>query len=168
MRAVAEPPRGSRMRRASGARDLSKQRLRVWVRLLRATRAVENEIRERFRREFDVTLPRFDVMAALDRAEEGLTMTALSRALMVSNGNVTGIIERLAADGLVVREIEDADRRAIRVRLTQQGRETFAAMARAHEGWIDDLLSDLTQRDAEALSPHLDRIRRASRNEEQA
>lgn len=142
---------------------LSKQRLRVWVRLLRATRTVENEIRERFRREFDVTLPRFDVMSALDRADGGLTMTALSRELMVSNGNVTGIIERLAAGGLVLRETEDADRRAVRVRLTRKGQATFAAMAAAHEGWINELLGDVSHADAAELLPRLDRVRGADR-----
>ncbi len=142
--------------------------MRVWVQLLRATRAVENEIRERFRREFDVTLPRFDVMAALDRAEQGLTMTALSRALMVSNGNVTGIVERLVTDGLVARGTQDEDRRAIRVRLTQKGRAAFAEMAGAHEVWINELLTDLTNADAEEMLPRLDRIRRAGRNGGQA
>jgi len=78
----------------------AKPRLRVWLRLLRTTRHLENELRERLRQEFDTTLPRFDVLSALERAEAGLTMTELSRALMVSNGNVTGIIERLVGDGL--------------------------------------------------------------------
>ena len=90
----------------------SKQRLRLWLRLLRAARAIEAELRERLRDEFDMTLPQFDVMAALARKGAGMTMTELSRLLMVSNGNVTGIIDRLVAERLVVRQAHDDDRRA--------------------------------------------------------
>ena len=81
----------------------SKQRLRLWIRLLRTARAIEAELRERLRKEFAVTLPQFDVMATLSRKKDGMSMTELSRMLMVSNGNVTGIIDRLATEGLVLR-----------------------------------------------------------------
>lgn len=122
---------------------LSKQRLRLWLRLLRTTRFLEADIRERLRAEFDTTLPRFDVLAGLFRSENGLTMTELSRALMVSNGNVTGIVDRLVSDGLVVRVPIEGDRRATRVALTERGRERFADMATAHETWINNLLAPL-------------------------
>ena len=81
----------------------SKERLRLWIRMLRASRTIEAELRERLRQEFDTTLPRFDVMAALYRAPEGMLMSSLSRFLLVSNGNVTGIVDRLVSEGLVTR-----------------------------------------------------------------
>ncbi|MEM7427931.1 MAG: MarR family transcriptional regulator [Pseudomonadota bacterium] len=130
----------------------SKARLRLWVRLLRTSRAVENEIRERLRTEFDVTLPRFDVLAALFRQPDGMLMSELSRFLMVSNGNVTGIIDRLVADGLVERAKRNGDRRTSMVRLTPKGRTDFETMARTHESWINDLLGGLPPDEVEAVS----------------
>ena len=134
----------------------SKQRLRWWLRLLRASRAIESELRDRLRRTFGITLPQFDVMAALARAPEGMTMTELSRVLMVSNGNSTGIIERLVADGFVAREAIPGDRRGVRVRLTAEGSARFANMADVHEGWVDELLSEFDKAEAEVLIGHLD------------
>ena len=121
----------------------SKERLRTWLKLLQAARGVEAELRDRMRREWGTTLPRFDVMAALHRAEGGLTMGALSGALRVSNGNVTGLVDRLVEDGVVRREAVVGDRRAHRVRLTEEGRAAFEAMARLHEAWVDELLSPI-------------------------
>jgi DNA-binding MarR family transcriptional regulator len=101
--------------------------------------------------EYNTTLPRFDVLAALYRAEKGMKMSELSSELMVSNGNVTGIIERLVADGLVVRVSVENDRRAMLVRLTRKGREDFAAMAGVHRGWVDELLGGLDEDAARQL-----------------
>lgn len=136
--------------------SLSKQRLRLWIRILRAARAIEAEVRDRLRVNFDVTLPQFDVMAALERKPDGMTMTELSRFLMVSNGNVTGIIDRLVTDKLVARQAPANDRRAIIVRLTPRGLKDFTAMAKAHQGWVDNLLSDFNAAEAETLIHHLD------------
>ena len=136
------------------AEPLSKQRLRLWLRMLRTTRCVEAELREQLRLEFDTTLPRFDVMAALARkeaGEAGMTMTALSRHLLVSNGNVTGIVDRLVQDGLAVRTTSEADRRTTYVRLSDSGTRRFAVMAATHERWIDELLGDLDQADIDKL-----------------
>ena len=104
--------------RTPAASVASKTRLRLWIRLLRVTRLLDGELRERLRREFDATLPRFDVMAALYRAPDGMIMSEVSRFLMVSNGNVTGIVNRLAGDGLVKRAQRRDDRRTSIVRLT--------------------------------------------------
>ncbi len=120
-----------------GEEPPSKQRLRLWIRLLRVTRFIEGEIRERLRREMDTTLPRFDVMAALSRADAPMTMSELSRYLMVSNGNVTGIIDRLVDDGLVSRTPLEGDRRSNLVALTEAGENSFVEMAAAHESWVD-------------------------------
>jgi len=137
----------------------SKARLRLWIRLLRATRMVEGETRERFKREFNVTVPRFDVLAALYRKPAGMLMSEISRFLLVSNGNVTGIVDRLATDGFVVRAQRDGDRRTSFVRLTAKGRAAFADMSAAHETWIDKLLGNVTAREAEQLSAKLKSFR---------
>ena len=134
----------------SMVRPVSKQRLRLWLRMLRATRGIESELRERLRKEFDVTLPQFDVMAALARKEDGMSMTELSRSLMVSNGNVTGIIDRLAAEKLVLRQAPANDRRSYIVRLTPKGAAHFAGMAKAHEAWVDGLLADIGATESDA------------------
>jgi DNA-binding MarR family transcriptional regulator len=137
----------------------SKERLRLWIRLLRASRIVENELQGRLKREFETTLPRFDVMAALNRAPDGMLMSDLSRYLLVSNGNVTGIVDRLVKDGFVARTRRDGDRRTSIVSLTAEGAAAFRAMAAAHEGWIDDLLGDVGEGDARRLSSMLKTFR---------
>ncbi len=141
------------------ARDKgSKARLRLWLRMLKSTRQVEAVLRERLRAEFDTTLPRFDVMAALARYDQGLKMSALSGVLRVSNGNVTGIVDRLADDGVVVRVQVPGDRRASLVRLTRKGHEEFARQAAAHQAWIGELLSEITDAEADLMSARLDAL----------
>ncbi len=139
-------------------RQLSKQRLRLWLRMLSAQREVEGYLREKLRAEHDSTLPRFDVMSALDRYRDGLRMSDLSAKLKVSNGNVTGIVERLAGEGLVERAVVDGDRRAMLVRLTPEGIQRFAEMAAAHETWVDEKLSDFTAAELDTLIKLLDRL----------
>jgi DNA-binding MarR family transcriptional regulator len=143
---------------------VSKQRLRLWIRLLRTARAIEAKLRERLRVEFATTLPQFDVMAALARKSTGMTMTELSRFLMVSNGNVTGIIDRLVADNLVLRRAPAEDRRAIVVRLTPKGTSQFSQIAKVHEGWVDELLSDFDSAESEVVIQHLDGLATRIRN----
>lgn len=144
----------------------SKARLRLWLKLLKATKHVEAELRESLRTSFGTTLPRFDVMAALYRAEAGLKMSELSSVLRVSNGNVTGIVDRLVEDGILVRVPVDNDRRATTVRLTQSGREQFAAMAARHEVWIDDMLSSIDLSEIRAMADQLERIASKNRKRE--
>lgn len=148
--------------------ETSKDRLRLWLRVLKATRAVESEIRENLRRDFATTLPRFDVMAALVQHEDGLKMSQLSGVLKVSNGNVTGIIERLVEDGHVQREPVPGDRRASLVRMTPQGREEFARQAAAHEGWIDQMFADVPPEAAQAMAEALDAVARRLENKEKS
>jgi len=133
----------------------SKARLRLWLRILKVQRILERDLRERLRVEFDTTLPRFDVLAALHRAGAGLTMGELSGVLRVSNGNVTGIIDRLVADGLVERLPVEGDRRAMVVRLTATGTAHFAEQAKAHEAWVSELLSSVERDEAETLTAAL-------------
>jgi DNA-binding MarR family transcriptional regulator len=135
---------------------ISKERLRLWLRLLRASRGIENELRERLRVEFNITLPQFDVLAALARHPTSITMTELSRELMVSNGNVTGIVQRLVDDGLIERTSVPGDRRAFYVSLTKTGAGAFARMAAQHEQWVDALLGDYGKADVALLIGHLD------------
>jgi len=144
-----------------GGAPHSKQSLRLWLRMLSCTTRIENIIRERLRREFGTTLPRFDVLAALDRNREGLSMGELSRFLMVSNGNVTGVVSRLEADGLIKRTPSKRDRRTHCVKLTAKGRRQFERMAEVHEGWIDELFSGISTAEAETLLCHLERVQRS-------
>ncbi|THH38051.1 MarR family transcriptional regulator [Aliishimia ponticola] len=133
----------------------AKDRLRLWLRLLKLTRRTEAELRDRLRSDFATTLPRFDVMAALSQHEDGLKMSHLSAVLRVSNGNVTGIVDRLVDEGFVERRPVAGDRRAMIVRLTKSGRDEFARQAAAHEGWIDALLQDIPAEEARQLSARL-------------
>jgi len=137
----------------------SKARLRLWIRLLRASRLIEGVTRERLKAQFNATLPRFDVMAALYRKPDGMLMSEISRFLMVSNGNVTGIVDRLVSDGYVVRSQRNGDRRTSFVSLTRKGRAAFADMAAAHESWVDELLGGISVRDTEQLSAKLKSFR---------
>ena len=125
--------------------------LRLWVRLLTCTTLIEGGIRKRLRERFDVTLPRFDLMAQLDKAPEGLTLSDLSKRMMVSNGNMTALVERLVQTGHLARRTSDSDRRAQVVRLTDLGRAEFRAMAAEHEGWIAEMFEGLTRREVEEL-----------------
>ncbi|MCK2169224.1 MarR family winged helix-turn-helix transcriptional regulator [Thalassospira xiamenensis] len=131
--------------------DISKARLRAWLQVLRVSRKIEGELREKMRLEFGSTLPRFDVMAALYRSRDGMRMSELSSALMVSNGNVTGIVDRLVTEGMLVRVPVENDRRASIVRLTEAGEKDFAERALVHEGWVSELFSDLSASDADTL-----------------
>ena len=139
-----------------------KELLRLWLRALTFTNMVEQRVRTRLRVEFGVTLPRFDVMAALyDAPEEGLSMGEVSRRLKVSNGNVTGIVERLKKEGLIQRRTKPDDRRSQLVRLTDSGRTTFEEMAEAHEGWIASMLSGLSEEEVEQLKNLLGKGKRS-------
>lgn len=137
----------------------SKARLRLWLRILGVSRLIETELRERLRAGFDTTLPRFDVLAALSRSREGLKMSELSGVLRVSNGNVTGIVDRLVADGLVARAPVEGDRRATTVRLTARGVDDFARLAAAHEIWVDELLGSVPVAEADQLIAKLQAVR---------
>lgn len=136
----------------------AKERLRLWLRLLKSSRLIEARLRENLRLEFGSTLPRFDVMAALSRYADGLKMSQLSDVLRVSNGNITGIVDRLAQDGILVRVPVPGDRRAALVRMTQRGHQEFARQAIAHQAWIDTMLGDFTGAEALELSGRLDAL----------
>jgi DNA-binding MarR family transcriptional regulator len=131
------------------------QALRLWLRLLSCTVRIEEKIRLRLRREFNTTLPRFDLMAQLERTAAGLRMNELSRQLMVSGGNVTGITDQLEREGLVVRTPCPGDRRAFTVKLTLTGLKRFREMATRHEQWIVELLGGLTGEEQESMISEL-------------
>ncbi len=135
-----------------------KDELRLWLRLLSCTRLVEAEMRRRLRVRFDTTLPRFDLMAQLAREPGGLTAGEVSRRMMVTGGNVTGLVARLSEEGVIERGAA-ADRRAVTLRLTAQGRREFARQSAAHEAWIAELLDGLGAADRSALLRLLDRTR---------
>lgn len=137
--------------------------LRLWLRLLTCTQLVEKEVRTRLREQFATTLPRFDLMAQLERAPQGLKMNELSSRMMVTGGNVTGIADQLVAEGLVDRLAVAGDRRACRVRLTPKGRRTFREMAREHEGWIVGAFATLNDRELATLYRLLGKVKEHAR-----
>ena len=139
------------------------QELRLWLRLLTCTTLIEGEIRSRLRENFDVTLPRFDLMAQLDKAPNGMTLGELSQRMMVSNGNVTGLVERLVSLNLVERRPAPNDRRAMIVTLTPEGRRTFRSLARTHEGWIAAIFSDLSQLEMDTIMKLLSKTKTSAR-----
>ncbi len=139
----------------------SKQSLRLWIRLLTCSTTIEKKMRAMLIERFDTTLPRFDVLAGLDRAPEGLTMSELSSLLLVSNGNLTAIVSRLVDDGLVTRTQSRTDRRVLRVKLTAKGRRDFRAMAAEHEKWIEQLFADLGDIEIDNLLAGLNNVRAA-------
>ena len=148
----------SRPDRETAARADDHRALRLWLRLLTCTQLVERRVRSRLRSRFRTTLPRFDLMSQLERHPRGLKMNELSRRMMVTGGNVTGIVDQLAKEGLVERTA-DADRRAYRVRLTHAGERAFAEMARAHEEWIVEILSGLARREHAELFALLAKVK---------
>jgi DNA-binding MarR family transcriptional regulator len=125
----------------SRVNDQDHQALKLWLRLLACTTRIEDQIRQRLRHDFATTLPRFDLLAQLERHPQGLAMRELSQRLMVTGGNVTGITDQLEAEGLVQREPHATDRRSYTVKLTPAGKRQFKRMAATHEGWIVELLS---------------------------
>ncbi len=144
------------------ARDPERDRLRLWIKLFDTTHMIEREVRSRLRARFACTLPQFDVMSVLVRTQDGITMGDLSRRLRVSNGNVTGVIERLVKERAVKRWSPPADRRTSLVALTASGRRAFERMAAVHKQWIDEMLGALGDDDVAALLRHLGRVNGAA------
>ena len=133
--------------------------LKLWLRMLASTTQIEAEIRRRLRERFDISLARFDYMAQLYRYKDGMKMRELSRYLMVTGGNVTGLTDDLEHEGTVVRESSPHDRRAWIVRLTPKGRRHFETMALEHEGWILELFAGLDAKTVLQLYTHLGQLR---------
>ena len=158
---LAEPAAAGPLDSESRASDRDHLALRLWLRLLACTNRIEAPLRRRLREQFDNSLPRFDLMAQLERHPEGMKMRELSRRLMVTGGNVTGLTDRLVAEGLVERLDDPNDRRAYTVRLTAEGRRQFATMAAAHEGWVVELLGGLTPARQQQLFELLGELKRS-------
>jgi len=133
--------------------------LRLWLRLLTCTQLIEKQVRHQLRTEFDTTLPRFDLMAQLERSPDGMKMNELSRRMMVTGGNVTAITDQLASEGLVERLDVLEDRRAWRIRLTIKGRNTFRDMAQQHEAWIVSAFDNLNEKEIQTLYKLLGRVK---------
>jgi DNA-binding MarR family transcriptional regulator len=136
-----------------------KDELRLWLRLLTCTTLVETEIRKRLREKFSTTLPRFDLFAQLERAPIGMTLGELSKRMMVSAGNITGLVDRLVESGHLKRTPLPGDRRVQVVTLTAAGRREFKRMAQRHEEWIADLFTGLTPKDIEGLLKALGKLK---------
>ncbi len=143
--------------------DDHKTELRLWLRLLTCTTLIENEVRRRLRDQFDITLPRFDLLAQLDRTPNGMTLGELSQRMMVSNGNITGLVDRLAGQGLIRRKPLPTDRRVQIVSLTAEGRRFFRTMARENANWIGEIFADLEPGDIAVLMPALAKTKASAR-----
>lgn len=158
------------MSNANSPKDasLSKERLRLWLKMLKASSAIEAELRRRLREQFGSTLPRFDVMSALARTPDGLKMSEISERLKVSNGNVTGIVERLVEDGMALRLAVPGDRRANRVKLTAAGLKAFSELAAEHENWINEMLGELDPEQIETMSDLLQAVLHPAEQRESA
>ncbi len=139
----------------------SKLELRLWLRMLACVNLVSAELRRRLRIDFDVTLPQFDVLAQLYREPEGLRLSDLSRRMMVTKGNVTGLVDTLVAAGFIARESVQEDRRAQNIRLTKPGRTLFARMAAAHEGWLSEFFADVDADSKADLLSELESVKRS-------
>ena len=140
-----------------------KDELRLWLRLFSCKTLIESEIRRRLRDNFEITLPRFDLMAQLDKAPAGMKLGELSQRLMVSNGNITGLVDRLVTQGLLDRQPAPNDRRTQLVKLTAEGRRSFRTMANAHESWIAEILGELSASDQETLMRLLGKAKASAR-----
>lgn len=150
-------------RRARATR--SKQSVRLWLRLLATHNLVERQIRRRLHEQFGRTLPQFDVLAELEYADEPQTMSQVSRRLLVSNGNLTGVVDRLVREGLVSRQHSSADRRVQMVSLTEAGRSHFLEMAHAHESWMGELFAGLERQSLDEAEDTVRRLRDAVRDQ---
>ena len=146
--------------------DAHHESLRLWLRLLTCTLLIERRIRARLRQRFAMTLPRFDLMAQLERSPQGLKMGELSRRLMVTGGNVTGITDQLVTEGLVARAPIAGDRRAFAVRLTAKGKRVFDAMAIEHEQWVVELMEGLNAAERDRLYAMLGRLKTSMRKQD--
>ena len=133
--------------------------LKLWLRLLTCTNLIEKRIRRELRDEFDSTLPRFDLLAQLQRQPEGLKMRELSRRLMVTSGNITALADQLEAEGLIERLAQSGDKRATLLRLTALGTQRFAQMAQTHEGWVIELCAGLSRAEQQALHALLGKLK---------
>jgi DNA-binding MarR family transcriptional regulator len=151
--------------RESAVVEDDRLQLRLWLRLLTCAELIEDRVRGRLRTEFATSLPRFDVLAQLDRAAGGLTLSALSSRLMVSNGNVTGLIEAMARDGLVERRQNPADGRSALISATAAGQALFARMAPAHQGWIDGLMAGMSRAEMVLALELLGKLKQSVRDE---
>ncbi|TPQ49679.1 MarR family transcriptional regulator [Prosthecomicrobium hirschii] len=134
--------------------------LRVWLRLLGASNRIESILSSRITKEFGISLARFDLLAQLERAPDGLTMTDASRRMMVTNGAITSLVDRLVEEGFVTRETRAEDRRTTVIRLTAEGRARFLAMAASHEEWVVGLIGGLEPQARNELSRGLSALRR--------
>lgn len=146
-------------RKKTGMNSQGKQSLRVWLQLLGLTTIIEKKIRRRLSKEFETTLPRFDVLATLEHAHGKMTMGELSRHLLVSKGNVTGVVANLVEQGLVKKENSTEDRRTQYLSLTPHGAHEFEKLAKAHQGWIEDLFSGLEEKSMAGLLEKLGQLK---------
>ena len=136
-----------------------KEGLRLWLRIVSCTQMVEQEVRSMLRDKYDSTLPRFELLSALDRVPDGLSMGELSGWLMVTKGNVTGIAERLSEDGFIKRNPTPTDRRSFCVTLTPKGKKIYKEMEEDYESLLDKLFTDVSLDDSDTFTGVLAKVK---------
>ena len=156
---MADDSNSERRDYESGVQTQDGMELRVWLRLLTCTNLLDAEVRTRLKQTADTTLPRFDILAQLERHDGPMSMGELSKRLMVSNGNVTGLIDRLAGEGLVDRTPSPDDRRVQMVSLTRKGAKSFSEMAENHRVWVGEMMADLSTDEMKSLYELLARLK---------
>jgi DNA-binding MarR family transcriptional regulator len=158
----ARSPKGARMQPVEPGQesDGAHLELRIWLRLLSCSTRIEKALNARLRKEFNTTLARFDLLAQLARKPAGATMSEVSELLMVSNGAITALVQKLEADGFIHREVDSEDRRTFRLRLSQEGAKEFGRMARRHEEWVIALIGELSPVAQSDLLQHLTLLKR--------
>lgn len=170
-RVRAEAERAARPRRAAETAAAGpaegRQSLRVWLQLMKCAHAVETLVSGRLRRSYNQSFSRFDVLSQLYRFESGwLAVGELAGLLMASGGNITALLDRMAAESLIERRASPSDRRSFQVRMTAEGRRLFLAMSRDHARWVDEVLGDLPEAERERLIDLLVRVRHAAERAE--
>jgi DNA-binding MarR family transcriptional regulator len=145
----------------SGVGTADRMELRVWLRLLTCCNLIDGKVRQKLGQTFATTLPRFDILAQLERAGAPLSMSELSRRMMVTNGNITGLVERLAAESLVDRTAAAKDRRIQMVKLTAEGRRAFAKMAAEHHAWLAAMMAGLDRKEMQELHAMLSKLKQS-------
>jgi DNA-binding MarR family transcriptional regulator len=133
--------------------------LRLWLRWQTCAQLLEGPIRNGLRTQFHTTQPRFNLMAQLAGAPEGLKMKELSRRMMVTGGNVTSVTDQLVAAGWVKRVTDAGDRRSYKICLTALGQRQLNRMIQKHEAWVTTLFAHLSEKDRATIYTLLGKVK---------
>ena len=132
---------------------------RTWLSLVRCFSSIERVLMQHFADEYNSSLPRYDVLTALALSPGGLTMGELASMLMVTKGNITGVVRRLKTDGLVRKVTSKVDRRVQSVTISAKGKRLWDKMHADYDRIISEILSGQSNKDLRALARFLEQTR---------